>query len=136
MFLYSIYHQRAGKTNLFHMRWGRFHAFNTSRCTYKVYTDNLLWPNENELYHVSPFVHIFCCAGGGRGFIGGHLTRMLRGAGYEVIHISRQPGVQTITWVSIYSQGVYSIKHTISICEMDFINLQSGPGRADLRMTH
>ena len=25
-FLYSIYHQRAGKTNLFHMRGGRFHA--------------------------------------------------------------------------------------------------------------
>ena len=28
-FLYSIYHQQAGKTNLFHMRGGRFHAFNT-----------------------------------------------------------------------------------------------------------
>ena len=28
-FLYSIYHQRAGKTNLFHMRGGRFHAGNT-----------------------------------------------------------------------------------------------------------
>ena len=29
VFLYSIYHQRAGKTNLFHMRGGRFHAGNT-----------------------------------------------------------------------------------------------------------
>ena len=28
-FLYSIYHQRAGKTNLFHMRGGRLHAGNT-----------------------------------------------------------------------------------------------------------
>ena len=28
-FLYSIYHQRAGKTNLFHMRGGRFQAGNT-----------------------------------------------------------------------------------------------------------
>ena len=28
-FLYSIYHKQAGKTNLFHMRGGRFHAFNT-----------------------------------------------------------------------------------------------------------
>ena len=27
-FLYSIYHQRAGKTNLSHMRGGRFHAGN------------------------------------------------------------------------------------------------------------
>ena len=29
-----IYHQRAGKTNLFHMRGGRFHAGNTL-CTFK-----------------------------------------------------------------------------------------------------
>ena len=34
-FLHSIYHQRAGKTNLFHMRGGRFHAFNTL-CTFKT----------------------------------------------------------------------------------------------------
>ena len=33
-FLYSIYHQRAGKTNLFHMRGCQFHAFNTW-CTFK-----------------------------------------------------------------------------------------------------
>ena len=32
-FLYSIYHQRAGKTNLFHMKGGRFHAGNTL-CTF------------------------------------------------------------------------------------------------------
>ena len=35
-FLYSIYHQRAGKTNLFHMRGGRFHAGNTL-CTFKIF---------------------------------------------------------------------------------------------------
>ena len=34
-FLYSIYHQRAGKTNLFHMRGGRFHAGNTL-CTFNI----------------------------------------------------------------------------------------------------
>ena len=33
-FMYSIYHQRAGKTNLFHMRGGWFLAFNTW-CTFK-----------------------------------------------------------------------------------------------------
>ena len=33
-FLYSIYHQRAGKTNLFHTRGGLFHAGNTL-CTFK-----------------------------------------------------------------------------------------------------
>ena len=34
-FSYSMYHQRAGKTNLFHMRGGRFHAGNTL-CTFEV----------------------------------------------------------------------------------------------------
>ena len=33
-FLYSIYHQRAGKTNLFHIGGGRFHA-GTMLCTFK-----------------------------------------------------------------------------------------------------
>ena len=35
MFLHSIYHQRAGKTNLFHMRGGRLYAGNTL-CTFKL----------------------------------------------------------------------------------------------------
>ena len=35
-FLYSIYHQRAGKTNLFHMRGGRFHA-GSMLCTFKCW---------------------------------------------------------------------------------------------------
>ena len=34
-FLYSIYHQRVGKTNLFHMRGCRFHVFNTW-CTFNT----------------------------------------------------------------------------------------------------
>ena len=38
MFLHSIYHQRAGETNLFHMRGGRLHAFNTW-CTIKLVLD-------------------------------------------------------------------------------------------------
>ena len=35
-FLYSIYHQRAGKTNLFHTRGGRVHAGNTL-CTFNFF---------------------------------------------------------------------------------------------------
>ena len=35
MFLYSIHHQRAGKTNLFHMKGSRFHAFN-NWCTFNI----------------------------------------------------------------------------------------------------
>ena len=39
-FLYSIYDQRAGRTNLFHMRGGRFHAGNTlCRPTFKITKD-------------------------------------------------------------------------------------------------
>ena len=40
-FLYSIYHQRAGKTNLFHMKGGRFQAGNT---LYTAYDDNSYMP--------------------------------------------------------------------------------------------
>ena len=46
MSLYSSYHQRAGKTNLFHMRGGPFHAGNTL-CTFKCVAvrqhDNFLY---------------------------------------------------------------------------------------------
>ena len=34
-FLYSIYQQRPGKTNLFHMRGGQFHAGNML-CTFNI----------------------------------------------------------------------------------------------------
>ena len=39
-FLYLIYHQRARKTNLFHMRGGRFHAGNTL-CTFNL--EAVIW---------------------------------------------------------------------------------------------
>ena len=37
-FFFSIYHRRAGTANLFHMRGGRVHAFNT-QCTFKLAID-------------------------------------------------------------------------------------------------
>ena len=42
---YSIYHQRAGKTNLFHMRGCQFHAFNTW-CTFNL---KYLWGKQEQV---------------------------------------------------------------------------------------
>ena len=41
-FLYAIYHQRAGKTNLFHMRGGQFHAGNML-CTFDGVPPGCYW---------------------------------------------------------------------------------------------
>ena len=54
-FLYSIYPQRAGKTNLFYKRGGRFHAGNTS-CTFKP------WFRVRWICKVALFTHFsFSC---------------------------------------------------------------------------
>ena len=53
-FLYSIYHQRAGKTNLFHMRGGRFHAGNTL-CTSKYAQQMRVYGEEPEWVIRTPF---------------------------------------------------------------------------------
>ena len=44
---------------------------------------------------------IFMWTGGGTGFLGQHLSRLLKSKGYEVIAVSRTPGAGRITWVSI-----------------------------------
>lgn len=45
---------------------------------------------------------VFCSIiGGGTGFIGSALTYLLKSKGYEVTIISRMPGPQRITWVSL-----------------------------------
>lgn len=45
---------------------------------------------------------VFCSfIGGGTGFIGSALTFLLKSKGYEVTIISRMPGPQRITWVSL-----------------------------------
>ena len=45
------------------------------------------------------FLYIIFLVGGGSGFVGRELTRLLRGKGHEVTVISRQPGPGKITWV-------------------------------------
>ena len=52
-FLYSMYHQGAGKTNLFHMRGGRFQAGNTL-CTFNVTPQLLAAYTVTPRYRVPP----------------------------------------------------------------------------------
>lgn len=40
-------------------------------------------------------------SGGGTGFIGHHLRRMLEHKGYEVLSVSRKAGQDKITWVIV-----------------------------------
>ncbi|XP_013785676.1 epimerase family protein SDR39U1-like [Limulus polyphemus] len=44
--------------------------------------------------------------GGGSGFIGSALSKVLRTAGYDVITVSRKPGVWQITWEDLASDGL------------------------------
>ena len=45
----------------------------------------------------------FCLEGGGSGFIGRAVSRALRKIGYSVIIISRQPGLERMSWVRVIS---------------------------------
>lgn len=51
------------------------------------------------LLHICVFLCIVLTEGGGSGFVGRELTRLLRDKGHEVTVISRQPGPGNITWV-------------------------------------
>lgn len=44
--------------------------------------------------------------GGGTGFIGSHLVKILSSAGYETLTVSRMPGVKRITWHELESKGL------------------------------
>ncbi|XP_076329929.1 epimerase family protein SDR39U1 isoform X2 [Tachypleus tridentatus] len=44
--------------------------------------------------------------GGGSGFIGSALSKVLRTAGYDVITVSRKPGVWRITWEDLANDGL------------------------------
>lgn len=44
-------------------------------------------------------------SGGGTGFIGTHLATLLNKSGYNVITVSRMPGLQRITWHELNEKG-------------------------------
>lgn len=44
--------------------------------------------------------------GGGTGFIGSTLSRLLKNNGYDVIVVSRSPGKKRITWADVASNGI------------------------------
>lgn len=44
--------------------------------------------------------------GGGTGFIGSHLTNLLKKSGYNVTIISRMPGLNRITWHELSEKGL------------------------------
>lgn len=45
-------------------------------------------------------------SGGGTGFIGSHLVKLLSSAGYDTLTISRMPGLKRITWHDLESKGL------------------------------
>lgn len=51
--------------------------------------------------------YIICrISGGGTGFIGSHLCNLLKKSGYNVITVSRMPGLQRITWHELNEKGL------------------------------
>lgn len=49
---------------------------------------------------------LYSYKGGGTGFIGTHLTNLLKTSGYNVIIVSRMPGDKRITWHELSEKGL------------------------------
>lgn len=50
--------------------------------------------------------NLLICLGGGTGFIGSHLVKVLSAAGYETLTVSRMPGLKRITWTELENSGI------------------------------
>ncbi|XP_078060930.1 epimerase family protein SDR39U1-like, partial [Mustelus asterias] len=59
--------------------------------------------------------------GGGTGFIGGALTRLLRSKGHEVGHISRRPGPGEV-WDRVGSEGLTSCDAVVNLSGENVLN--------------
>ncbi|XP_053739081.1 epimerase family protein SDR39U1 [Synchiropus splendidus] len=60
--------------------------------------------------------------GGGSGFVGRELTRLLRGKGHEVTVISRQPGPGRITWSQLQSSGLPPCDGAVNLAGEEVLN--------------
>lgn len=60
--------------------------------------------------------------GGGSGFVGRELTRLLRTKGHEVTVISRQPGPGKITWNELESDGLPSCDGAVNLAGENLMN--------------
>ncbi|XP_053185890.1 epimerase family protein SDR39U1-like [Scomber japonicus] len=60
--------------------------------------------------------------GGGSGFVGRELTRLLRNKGHEVTIISRQPGPGKITWGELESRGLPPCEGAVNLAGENLMN--------------
>lgn len=68
-------------------------------------------PDEEHETHFSASLHNIYklhFTGGGTGFIGSHLTKVLTASGYDTITLSRMPGLKRITWHELEENGLPS----------------------------
>lgn len=60
--------------------------------------------------------------GGGSGFVGRELTRLLKNKGHEVTIISRQPGLGKITWGELESGGLPPCEAAVNLSGENLMN--------------
>ncbi|XP_069489870.1 epimerase family protein SDR39U1 isoform X3 [Ambystoma mexicanum] len=60
--------------------------------------------------------------GGGTGFLGRALTRLLKSRGHEVTVVSRQPGEGRITWADLSANGLPSCDAAVNLAGENILN--------------
>lgn len=60
--------------------------------------------------------------GGGTGFVGRELTRLLKSKGHEITLISRQPGPGKITWSDVESRGLPPCEGAVNLAGENIMN--------------
>lgn len=70
----------------------------------QCYVNSLIDKNNKKKNSLNYF--IFFTAGGGTGFIGTNLVKLLSSSGYDVTIVSRMPGTRRITWHELENKGL------------------------------